>query len=292
MPPGKFSCGMFGLWAATALAQTPDGGASVAHFHHIHLNSTAPAEAAAFYAKHFYCEKASYPGVNEAVRTQKSWLLFEKVGTPPAWEPTSAIWHFGWGAEDMKSAYQTQFDLGAKFFTPLTDISDLANVPGFYYAYVEGPDRALIELNTANHHRFGHLHLFSEDPVSAGEWYMRHFGAVRRGNRPPSREVRMYRGVPVGPAMSLVMDDVNIIIYPAAYSRAAYKENWNGKAALDPTRGRVADHIGFAVPSVAEAAARLRNAGIKVTNKGNAVFVEGPDRIGIELVEEHATRNQ
>ncbi|MBK7598014.1 MAG: hypothetical protein IPJ07_05605 [Acidobacteria bacterium] len=66
--------------------------------------------------------------------------------------------------------------MGTKFFEPLTDISDIggnANArPGsFYYAYVESPDKALIELNTAAHHNFGHLHLFSADPVGAAEWY-------------------------------------------------------------------------------------------------------------------------
>ena len=68
----------------------------------------------------------------------------------------------------MPATYQKQLNSGTKFNTPLTDISDLVNSPGFYYAYVEGPDHALIELNTANHHHFGHLHLLSEDPVSAG----------------------------------------------------------------------------------------------------------------------------
>jgi catechol 2,3-dioxygenase-like lactoylglutathione lyase family enzyme len=273
------------LWTAAVPAQTPADGAPPAHFHHIHLNSTAPAEAAAFYARHFDCERTAYAG-KEAVRTQKSWLLFDPVPASPAWQPTSAIWHFGWGAEDMKSAYRAQLDLGAKFFTPLTDISDLAGVADFFYAYVEGPDRALIELNTANHHRFGHLHLFSEDPVSAGEWYIRNFGAVRRGNRPPSREVRLYRGVPVGPSMSLMMDNVNIIIFPAAYSRAAYKEYWNGKPALDPTRGRVADHIGFSVSGLAETAKRLTDRGIRVDSRDGALWIEGPDRITIEIVEE------
>ena len=46
----------------------------------------------------------------------------------------------------------------------------LARTPGFYYAYVKGPNGVLIELNTANHHRFGHVHLLSADPVAAGLW--------------------------------------------------------------------------------------------------------------------------
>jgi hypothetical protein len=62
---------------------------------------------------------------------------------------------------------------------------------------VEGPDRALIELNTANHHRFGHLHLFSEDPVAAGQWYARHFGLTPRFLQ---KETRGREGLPLAPA--------------------------------------------------------------------------------------------
>src|SRR5262245_19381658 len=166
-----------------------------AHFHHVHLNSRDPAKSIAFYTSKFACEKAPFAG-QDAVRAQKSWLLFTKVDQAALWELTSAIWHFGWGAEDMKSAYQKQLAMKTKFFTPLTPLGR-----DFFYAYVEGPDRELIELNTASHHNFGHVHLLSEDPVSAGEWYMKWFGARRRGNPslPPSREPRFYNGFQVGP---------------------------------------------------------------------------------------------
>src|ERR1700730_15528450 len=106
----------------------------LAHFHHIHLNSTDPAAAAAFYPKHFDCEEKPYQGA-PAVWAQKSWLLFNKVDQPPPSDITSAVWHFGWGAEDMPAEYQKQLDMGTKFQTPLTDISDLAMSKGFYYAY-------------------------------------------------------------------------------------------------------------------------------------------------------------
>src|SRR5205085_1619807 len=98
----------------------------LAHFHHIHPNSTDPAAAAAFYPKHFDCEQKPYQGA-PAVWAQKSWLLFNKVDQPPPFEITSPVWHFGWGAEDMKAEYQRQVDMGTKFETPLTDISDLTN---------------------------------------------------------------------------------------------------------------------------------------------------------------------
>ncbi len=50
----------------------------------------------------------------------------------------------------MQSTYQQQLAKGTRFATPITDISDMVggNRP-FFYAYVDGPDHVLIELNTA-----------------------------------------------------------------------------------------------------------------------------------------------
>src|SRR5258708_20639199 len=98
-----------------------------------------------------------------------------KVKKEPAWEMNWGIWHIGWGAEDMPATYKKQVDSGTKFYTPMTDISDLTRTKGFYYAYVDGPDHALIELNTAAHHRFGHLHLSRTDPIPTVQFYMKNF---------------------------------------------------------------------------------------------------------------------
>lgn len=258
-----------------ASAQGPPAG----HFHHLHLNSTDRAAAIAFYTARFDCEKARFAGVQDAVWAQKSWLLFNKVASAPPWELVSAIWHFGWGAEDMKATYQQQLDLGTRFFTALTDISWLAGRSDFYYAYVEGPDHALIELNTASHHRFGHLHLFSEDPVAAGEWYARNFGLIRRSVQ---KEARFREGVPYAPSVSLVMDNVNILIYPIQYSRKVYPDHWKqGSTPIASTKGRVVDHVAFSVDNLAATLERLRAAGVPITG----AFLEGPDAIRIELVE-------
>jgi hypothetical protein len=89
-------------------------------------SATDPQAAINFYTSRFDSEKARFAGLLDAVWAQKSWLLFTKVSTPPPWQLTSAVWHFGWGAEDMKATYQRQLDMGTKFFTPLTDISDSA----------------------------------------------------------------------------------------------------------------------------------------------------------------------
>ncbi|HMV47514.1 MAG TPA: VOC family protein, partial [Blastocatellia bacterium] len=292
------ACCFNGIIQASSQGQTPP--ANEAHFHHLHLNTLDPKAAIEFYTSRFDSEKARFAGLLDAVWAQKSWILFSKVSTPPVSDLTSSIWHFGWGAENMKAEYERQQKLGTKFHTPLTDISDIGGNTGakdlFYYAYVESPDKALIELNTANHHRFGHLHLFSTDPIAAGEWYVKHFGA--KGRIPTSRTPRMYRGFQIGPSVSLMVDNVNIIIFPAEYLKAAEPTRWKDKVELESTKGHVVDHIGFSFDNLSEALEKMRKDGVKVTDEIRSLangkikfaFVEGPDKIRIELVEGHAKK--
>lgn len=270
--------------------QAPPPLAPIAHFHHLHLNSTDPAAALDFYPAKFNAEKAKFLGALDGVWTQKSWIFVSKVAAPPPSAIESAIWHFGWGAEDMKATYQKQLDMGTKFDTPIVEL-----FPNFFYAYVAGPDGALIELNTARHHDFGHLHLLSENPVAAGEWYAKHFGATIRSVQ---KEPRYIRDHPVAPSSSLMMDNVNIIIYPVEYARFVWKDHWKPGVKIAPTKGRVVDHIGFSVDNLDETLTRLKAAGVKVTDEPRVVFggklkfafIEGPDNIRIEVVEGHAKK--
>jgi catechol 2,3-dioxygenase-like lactoylglutathione lyase family enzyme len=275
--------------------------AAPAHFHHLHLNSTDPAAAINFYTSKFDCETARFNGNTDAVWAQKSWMLFNKTGKPPKSEITSAIWHFGWGAEDMKAACQKQLDSGTKFATPITDISDIGggNATGiFFFAYVDGPDHQLIELNTASHHHFGHIHLLSKDPVAAGEWYIKEFGLVRRGAGPPSREPRFYRGFQIGPSMSLMMDNVNFIIFPMEYAKTQWPDLWKDRTDFESTSGHVTDHIAFSVDSLEQTLERLKKDGVKITDGphtdsvGKHAFIEGPDHIRIEIVEGAAQKTE
>lgn len=257
--------------------------AAQARFHHVHLNSTDPAAAVRFYTSKFDCEPAAFGG-RPAVWAQKSWLLFDKVKQAPPHETDSAIWHIGWGAEDMPAVYKAQVGGGTKFHTPLTDISDLTGTPGFYYAYVDGPDHALIELNTARHHHFGHLHLFSADAAAAAEWYAKYLGVKPR--LPRSREPRYYKGFQVGPSASFTIDNVNVIIFPGGY---------RGHDRYRSTRGTVFDHVAFSVDDLKPF---LAQPGMKVLAKPGrmkggsqrSVLVEGPDQVAIEVVEGHARK--
>ncbi|SRR5579871_4086345 len=288
------------LLLLAALMQTPAPPAPLAHFHHLHLNSTDPAVAIAFYTSHLESEKRKFAGGPDALYDHNAWLLFNKVSAPPKREVTSAIWHMGWGGGDnMQATYQHQLDLGAKFFVPITDISDQCDGKGgngrFWFAYLDAPDHALIELNTtaATNHYFDHVHLLSEDAIAASDWYVKEFGLMRRGT--PSREVRSRCGRQTAPAASMMLDDVNIIIYPVGNAKAAFPDWWKDRTELEAPAGHSIDHMAFSVADLDATVARLKADNVKVLAgpakiPGTAVrsaMIEGPDRIDIELVEEN-----
>ena len=132
--------------------------------------------------------------------------------------------------------------------------------------------------------------------MTAGEWYMKYFGASRRGKAPPSREPRFYKEFQIGPNMSLMIDNVNIIIFPIQYSKQAHKDHWKGLTEMTSTKGRVVDHVGISFDNLAVALEKMRKDGVKVTEeirtsadgKVKSAFIEGPDKIRIELVEGQA----
>src|SRR6266851_1071390 len=71
-------CG-FNLTAGGLEQATPQDAAAPAplasaHFHHLHLNTTDPAAAIAFYTSKFDSEKARFAGLMDAVWAQKSWM--------------------------------------------------------------------------------------------------------------------------------------------------------------------------------------------------------------------------
>lgn len=262
-------------------------------FHHVHLNTVDAKAAIDFYASHFNAERASLDDL-PAVRAQGKWLLFDEVDAPPPWPVVSSLYHIGWGAPDMKSTYQLLKDRGTVFETPITDISHVieADSGRVFFAYVDGPDHALIEINSARDDSFQHVHFLSDDPVAAGQWYMRHFGATSN-NPEPSREARTHNGLQIYPFMGANLDGVQFYWYPKAFGRGSYPEAWQGRTAFASPRGRVIDHIAFSVDDLDHALARLEADGVKVLQRPQpalegrlrSAFVAAPDGIELELVE-------
>ena len=92
------------------------------------------------------------------------------------------------------------------------------------------------------------------------------------------------------------MDDVNVIIYPVEFVKATFPEVWKDRAEIESSAGHAIDHVGFGVDNLDAALERLRAAGVKVTAEPRSLaggmirfaFIEGPDKIRIELIEDKA----
>jgi hypothetical protein len=97
------------------------------HFHHVHLNSTDPAAAAAYYPKPFAqsATKTTFNGF-EAVKTGNIYILFTKVGAPPQNEltgPQTSVWHFGWNTPNSRE-YNEKFRAMGLTIAQMWDAAD------------------------------------------------------------------------------------------------------------------------------------------------------------------------
>ena len=262
-------------------------------FHHVHLNTVSARNAIDFYARHFNVERAALGRV-PALRAQGKWLLFNEVRSAPAWPVVSSLYHIGWGAPDMKATFQQLLDGKVAFETPITDISQVieAGSGRVFFAYIDGPDHAMIEINTARDDTFQHVHFLSDDPVSAGQWYVRHFGATS-ANANPSREAHSHNGLQIYPFMGASLDGIQFFWYPKAFGQGSYPEAWKGRSSFASSRGRVIDHVAFSVAGLDAALVRLEADGVTVLQRPRATldgqvrsaFVTAPDGVELELVE-------
>lgn len=283
------------LFALCLVGSMVTEAAGQSHFHHVHLNSTDPNAAIDFYTTHLSGEKAKFGGA-DAVWTQSSWLLFTKVKQPPAHEIVSPLFHIGWGAEDMKAEFQRQMTLGTTFQTVLTDGVELFGAgtrDRNFFMYLDGPDHATIEVQSAPHHNFMHVHLLSDDPVAAAAWYETHLGLTPRSQL---KTERAFRGIPTGPSASSQLDAVTFFWYPTAHAKALYGGQWKGRTQYASNRGRVIDHVAISVDNLDQTLARLRAEGVKVLTPARTVnglrsaFVQAPDNMELEIVEGQARK--
>jgi catechol 2,3-dioxygenase-like lactoylglutathione lyase family enzyme len=299
-------------------------------FHHLHLNSMNPDAAIAFYARAFpSTTKATWNGLPALRSPNNVLLLLTKVDQPPATQPQTAVWHFGWHVTNERAAMARLRNEGVTLL-PLytTDEGGTVNInsdtwpgtggvlgrtkaqieearkndvkpaggPGF--AYIRGPDDALIEVQgDMPAERFNHVHMYQEDPFCAQLWYQKHLNAPvsqgRRGGEPrteanckvprgadktwPALEVDgMYRT----PSAGVIFGDVAM--------------NWymrQGDRPLVGTRGHLADHVALSVANLDAWIAKLRGESVRILEEpfkvgdARAILIEGPSREAVELIE-------
>src|SRR5688500_2421426 len=89
-------------WGSRLPAQTQ---LPIPDFHHLHLNSINPEAAIDFYVRAFpSTSKTVFAGQPALASPNNVLVLFNKVATPPATQPPTAFWHFGWHVTDVRAA--------------------------------------------------------------------------------------------------------------------------------------------------------------------------------------------
>jgi catechol 2,3-dioxygenase-like lactoylglutathione lyase family enzyme len=205
-------------------------------FHHLHLNSTNPETAAAWYAKEFpSTSKTTWGGMTALKSPNNVLVLFAKVDQPPATQPQTAFWHFGWHVTNER---QTMARLRADGVTLLplytseeggtvninsdtypgtggvlgltkvqieaARVANLKPAGGAGFAYIRGPDDAMIEVQgDMPAERFNHVHMYHEEPFCSQLWYQKHLNVPipqgRRGAPPSEPRTEANCKVPRGP---------------------------------------------------------------------------------------------
>lgn len=279
-------------------------------FHHLHLNSVDPDAAIDFYTKQFpSTSKATLAGF-PALKTGKVYVLFTKVSAPPATEPQTAIWHFGWHVVDARknlAAYQQRKEVhllplyttdeggfvyissdtwpGTGGILGLTkpQIADakargVEPLGGGGFAYLAGPDGAIIEYQgNMPVERFNHVHMYQEDPYCAQIWYQKHLNAtvppLAAGQTPHTEaSCKVARGEPSWPGLEKE-GTTRVPSSGVTFDDVALM--WyerQGSSELVGTRGHLADHIALSVTNLNAWMAKLRGEGVK--------FLEQPYKFG------------
>ena len=298
-------------------------------FHHLHLNSTDPRAAADFYAREFLkTSRTVWNGMTGIATPNDVMVLFNKVANPPVNDPqATAYWHFGWHVTDERSALATYLGRAEVRLAPLYTTDEGGSVlvssdswpgtggilglsaaqiadarargvkpmGGAGFAYMRGPDGSLIEYQgDMPQNRFNHVHMYQEDPFCAQLWYRDHLNARLPPNAVPKTQADCK--VPRGPDRSWpALEREGMFRTPTAgVLFGDVSMNWYMRQTdtpLQPTRGRLMDHVALSVANLDAWAAKLRGEGVMFLEQPHrlgttrAFMIEGPSREAIEIVE-------
>ncbi|HTE43056.1 MAG TPA: hypothetical protein VK629_19690 [Steroidobacteraceae bacterium] len=282
-------------------------------FHHLHLNSMNPEAAIDVYTRLFAsATKATFAG-QPALKSQTDvFVLFTKVETPPATQPTTAFWHFGWHVTDVHQSIDQYRKLGVTLLplhveenggTVATSAdtwpsaggglglskAGIANAKakgvkptfGAGFAYLNGPDDAVVEYqgNMARE-RFNHIHMWMEQPFCTQVWYQTHLNVVvtARGTTPQPARTQDNCRTERGPDKTWpALDAAGMHRTPSNNAMTFSDVSLYGymNPALTPlasTRGHVMDHFGLKVANLEPWIAKLRGEGVR--------FLEEPYQVG------------
>ena len=278
-------------------------------FHHLHLNSVNPEAAIEFYTKAFSTtSKTTFAGQPALSSPNNVLVLFNKVTTPPATQPQTAFWHFGWHVTDVRAALDrflksnvtlvplyTGVGAGTVFISSDTypgsggvlgltraQIAEAttkgvtpAGGPGF--AYLRGPDDALVEYQgNMPAERFNHLHMYQDQPFCAQLWYQKHLHVPPAPKQTPRTDANC--AVQRGADKTLPALDWDGMYRTPSINSTVFGDvslfwymNQTGTPPAS-TRGHLMDHFALRVTDLDAWIAKLRSEGV--------TFLEQPYTLG------------
>jgi len=295
------------MFGAMLNAQTDPLG--VPGFHHLHLNSTNPEAAIAFYTRQFpSTSKITFAGAPALKSPNNVLVLFTKVNAPPPLQPQTAIWHFGWHVTDVRKNLETYkqrpevkllplytTDEGRSVFVSSDSWPGTGGVLGLTraqiseaiekgvqpaggagFAYLQGPDGAIIEYQgNMPAERFNHVHMYWEEPFCAQLWYQKHLKAMIGGGGSKYTEANCK--VARGPDKTWpALEKEGMYRTPAApvtfgdVSLNSYMRQDDHP--LVSTRGHLADHFALSVQDLDAWIAKLHSEDVR--------FLEPPYKLG------------
>ena len=296
----------WGLGLSALDAQAP---LSTPGFHHLHLNSVNPDAAIEFYTKAFpSTSKVTFAGQPALKSPNNVLVLFTRVAAPPATQPPTAFWHFGWHVTDVRAALQHLLKLnvtlvplytgegtGTVFISSDTypggagvlgltraGIADakakgVKPAGGAGFAYLRGPDDALVEYQgNMPAERFNHVHMYQDQPYCAQLWYQANLNVPLAPKQAPRTQenCRVERG-PDKTLPALDWDGMHRTPSVTSTTFGDVSLFWymnQGSTPAAGTRGYLMDHIALSVADLDAWIAKLRAA--KVT------FLEQPYTFG------------
>lgn len=269
-------------------------------FHHIHLRSTDPDRAVAFYTDLFASATAGeWAGMPAVCSPNDVMIVFEQDDTIRT-EPQSALWHFGWQVTDSRATTSDFLSRGDVSSRPLyTGIDDnsvpissdtwfktgetlgvtrdrlnelsAANAPvpgGAGFAYFMGPDDTLFEIiGDMATERIDHVHMWHEDPYCAQLWYEKHFLVPPRDKFGPVPVLASDCKVPRTTERTFpALNPEGMFRAPAAgVTVGDMNLTWypnQGEEPLQSSLGQLMDHIAFSVTNLDAWIAKLQGEGV------------------------------
>ena len=298
---------------ATAEAVALQSAFPAPSFHHLHLNSINPDAAIDFYTKAFPTTSRGTFAGQPALRSPNNvWVLFHKVASPPATQPTTAFWHFGWHVTDERATLDrflkqnipllplytgdgtntvfissdTYPGTGGVLGLTRAQIDDARTkgvkpAGGAGFAYLRGPDDAMVEYQgNMPAERFNHVHMYQDQPFCAALWYQTHLNVAAPAPRPGAGPARTEANCRVerGPDKTFpALDWDGMYRTPAVQTTvfgdvSLYFYMNQGATPAPPTRGHLMDHFAVGVANLEAWLAKLQSE--------NVTILEPPYRMG------------